>query len=67
MQPEGLLPVMVLRGSTESRQDVEHCLQLAVLRTIDLDHVWKAHLVHDDFELVALKSKVKFIFGVMII
>ena len=59
MQTEELLPVMVLRGSTESRQDVEHCLQLAVLRTIDLDHVWKAHLVHDDFELVDSEAKQK--------
>ena len=36
---------------------IEHCLQLAVLRTIGLDDVWEAYLVHDGFELVDSEAK----------
>ena len=57
VQTEELLAVMVLRGSAGAGQDIEHCLQLAVLGTIDLDDVWKAHLVHHDLELVDSRAK----------
>ena len=59
MQTEELLAVMILRGSAEAGQDIEHCLQLAVLGTIDLDDVWKAHLIHHDLDRELVDSEAK--------
>ena len=33
VQTEEVLAVIILRGSAEAGQDIEHCLQLAVLGT----------------------------------